>query len=411
MNFEILLMISLLMIGIGAWLMVLSIVKTQTILDILEDQIGLQAWKELRLLMVFFLVGYCLSFLLLITQQWQLLPILIGLVFSLGSLFVLLNINLYHKTLHQLLETRVSQDIYRQAQFATETTLIELKKTQAKLIQNEKMSSLGQIVAGVAHEINNPVSFIHCNLKYIEQYSQVILHLLELYHQYFPQPSAEIQAELDAIDIEFLKEDYTKILHSMNVGTTRIKDIVLSLRNFSRLDQSEFKAVDIHEGIDSTLLILSHRLKATSIRPEILLIKDYEALPKIECYAGQLNQAFMNILANAIDAIDELSVKQKLEQNELNSSRITIRTSMVDQFIEIAIADSGGGIPEAIQPQIFNPFFTTKPIGKGTGMGLSISYQIICDQHHGQLNFSSIPGKPTEFAILIPIEQKMGDRK
>jgi C4-dicarboxylate-specific signal transduction histidine kinase len=166
-------MISLLMIGIGAWLMVLSIVKTQTILDILEDQIGLQAWKELRLLMVFFLVGYCLSFLLLITQQWQLLPILIGLVFSLGSLFVLLNINLYHKTLHQLLETRVSQEIYRQAQFATETTLIELKKTQAKLIQNEKMSSLGQIVAGVAHEINNPVSFIHCNLKYIEQYSQV----------------------------------------------------------------------------------------------------------------------------------------------------------------------------------------------------------------------------------------------
>ena len=411
MNFEILLMISLLMIGIGAWLMVLSIVKTQTILDILEDQIGLQAWKELRLLMVFFLVGYCLSFLLLITQQWQLLPILIGLVFSLGSLFVLLNINLYHKTLHQLLETRVSQEIYRQAQFATETTLIELKKTQAKLIQNEKMSSLGQIVAGVAHEINNPVSFIHCNLKYIEQYSQVILHLIELYHQYFPEPPAEIQTELDAIDIEFLKEDYTKILHSMNVGTTRIKDIVLSLRNFSRLDQSEFKAVDIHEGIDSTLLILSHRLKATSIRPEILLIKDYEALPKIECYAGQLNQAFMNILANAIDAIDELSVKQKLEQNELNSSRITIRTSMVDQFIEIAIADSGGGIPEAIQPQIFNPFFTTKPIGKGTGMGLSISYQIICDQHHGQLNFSSIPGKPTEFAILIPIEQKMGDRR
>ena len=411
MNFEILLMISLLMIGIGAWLMVLSIVKTQTILDVLEDQIGLQAWKDLRLLMVFFLVGYCLSFLLLITQQWQLLPILIGLVFSLGSLFVLLNINLYHKTLHQLLETRVSQDIYRQAQFATETTLIELKKTQAKLIQNEKMSSLGQIVAGVAHEINNPVSFIHCNLKYIEQYSQVILHLIELYHQYFPEPPAEIQTELDAIDIEFLKEDYTKILHSMNVGTTRIKDIVLSLRNFSRLDQSEFKAVDIHEGIDSTLLILSHRLKATSIRPEILLIKDYEALPKIECYAGQLNQAFMNILANAIDAIDELSVKQKLEQNELNSSRITIRTSMVDQFIEIAIADSGGGIPEAIQPQIFNPFFTTKPIGKGTGMGLSISYQIICDQHHGQLNFSSIPGKPTEFAILIPIEQKMGDRR
>jgi two-component system, NtrC family, sensor kinase len=408
MNFDILLIISLLMIGIGAGLMVLSIIKTQTILDILQDQIGLRAWKNLRLLMVFFLVGYCLAFLLLIAQKWQLLPILIGLVFSLGSLFVLLNINLYHKTLHQLLETRVSQEVYRQAQFATETTLIELKKTQAKLIQSEKMSSLGQIVAGVAHEINNPVSFIHGNLKYIEQYTQVILHLIQLYHQYLPQPPAEIQAELDAIDIEFLEEDYTKILHSMKVGTTRIKDIVLSLRNFSRLDHSEFKAVDIHEGIDSTLLILSHRLKATSIRPEILLIKDYEALPNIECYAGQLNQAFMNILANAIDAIDELSIKQKSQKIELNSSYITIRTSMVNQFIEIAIADNGGGIPESIQPQILNPFFTTKPIGKGTGMGLSISYQIICDQHHGQLNFSSIPGTPTEFAILIPIQQRMG---
>lgn len=405
MNFEILLLVSLLLIAIGAGFMLLSIVKTKTILALLQEEIGLRSWKNLRLLMVFFLAGYCISFLLLVAQQWQLLPILIGLVFSLGSIFVFLNVNLYHNTLHQLLATRVSQEVYRQAQVATESTLIELQKTQAKLIQSEKMSSLGQIVAGVAHEINNPVSFIHGNLKYIEQYTQIILHLIQLYHQYFPQPPAEIQAELDAIDIDFLEEDFTKILHSMNVGTKRIKDIVLSLRNFSRLDQAEFKAVDIHEGIDSTLLILSHRFKATASRPEIRLVKEYEALPNVECYPGQLNQAFMNILANAIDAIDEHSAQQKLAQTEVDSGLIVIRTSMVGRFIEIAIADNGCGISKSIQGKIFNPFFTTKPIGKGTGMGLSIGYQIICDQHHGQLNFYSIPGQNTEFAIQIPIQQ------
>lgn len=405
MNFEILLLVSLLLIAIGAGFMLLSIVKTKTILALLQEEIGLRSWKNLRLLMVFFLAGYCISFVLLVAQQWQLLPILIGLVFSLGSIFVFLNVNLYHNTLHQLLATRVSQEVYRQAQVATESTLIELQKTQAKLIQSEKMSCLGQIVAGVAHEINNPVSFIHGNLKYIEQYTQIILHLIQLYHQYFPQPPAEIQAELDAIDIDFLEEDFTKILHSMNVGTKRIKDIVLSLRNFSRLDQAEFKAVDIHEGIDSTLLILSHRFKATASRPEIRLVKEYEALPNVECYPGQLNQAFMNILANAIDAIDEHSAQQKLAQTEVDSGLIVIRTSMVGRFIEIAIADNGCGISKSIQGKIFNPFFTTKPIGKGTGMGLSIGYQIICDQHHGQLNFYSIPGQNTEFAIQIPIQQ------
>ena len=405
MNFEILLLVSLLLIAIGAGFMLLSIVKTKTILALLQEEIGLRSWKNLRLLMVFFLAGYCISFLLLIAQQWQLLPILIGLVFSLGSIFVFLNVNLYQNTLHQLLATRVSQEVYRQAQVATEATLIELQKTQAKLIQSEKMSSLGQIVAGVAHEINNPVSFIHGNIKYIEQYTQTILHLLQLYHQYFPQPPAEIQTELDAIDLEFMEEDYSKILNSMNVGTKRIKDIVLSLRNFSRLDQAEFKAVDIHEGIDSTLLILSHRLKATAIRPEIRLVKEYEALPNVECYPGELNQAFMNILANAIDAIDEHSAQQQLAQTEAYSGQIAIRTSIVGRFIEIAIADNGCGISKSIQAKIFNPFFTTKPIGKGTGMGLSISYQIICDRHHGKLNFYSIPGQKTEFAIQIPIEQ------
>lgn len=403
MNIDFLLLVSLLLIALGAGFMLLSIIKTQKILNLLKEQSGYLAWKILRFLMVFFLLGYCLALFLLINQQWQFLPILIGLVFCLGSLFVLFNVNIYHYTFQQLLATRVTQEVYRRAQIATETTLIELKKTQAKLIHSEKMSSLGQIVAGIAHEINNPIGFIHGNLRYIEEYTQVILHLIQLYHKYLPHPPTEIKTELEAVDFDFLKKDITKILQSMNVGTTRIKDIVLSLRNFSRLDQAEFKEVDIHEGIDSSLLILSHRLNATSTRPQISVVKEYEALPKVECCAGQLNQAFMNIIANAIDAIHERNDGENTNQLDTNVGEITIRTSVVDGFMQIAIADNGCGIPQSIQGKIFNPFFTTKQIGQGTGMGLSISYHIICEKHHGQLSCSSIPGKLTEFTILIPI--------
>jgi signal transduction histidine kinase len=288
-----------------------------------------------------------------------------------------------------------------------QNALYDLSRTQAQMVQSEKMSALGQMVAGVAHEINNPVNFIHGNLTYIEQYSQGMLRLIKLYHQHLPEPPAEIVAEREEIDIDFLEADLTKILYSMNIGTTRIKDIVLSLRNFSRLDETEVKSVDIHEGINSTLLILGHRLKADSNRPEILVIEEYDILPKVECYAGQLNQVFMNLLANAIDAIEERNLKQKCEKMQANQGQITIRTSVVDKSIEIAIADNGYGIPESIQGQIFNPFFTTKAIGKGTGMGLSISYQIICDKHHGQLSCTSISGEGTEFLIQIPIQQKI----
>ncbi|MBE9188322.1 HAMP domain-containing histidine kinase [Microcoleus sp. LEGE 07076] len=358
--------------------------------------------------MCVFLVGYCFALFLLVNQQWQLLPILIGLVFGLGSLFVLLSVNIYHYTFQQLLATRVSQEVYRQAQIETETTLIELQRTQAKLIQSEKMSSLGQIVAGIAHEINNPVGFIDGNLRYIEQYTQIILHLIQLYHKYLPHPPTEIQTELDAIDLDFIKQDITKILHSMNVGTTRIKNIVSSLRNFSGLDRAELKEVDIHEGIDSTLLILNHRLNATSIRPQISIVKEYESLSKVECNAAELNQAVMNIIANAIDAIDEKIFQQNTDGFETILGQITVRTSIVNQFVQIAIADNGCGIPQSIQGQIFNPFFTTKDIGQGTGMGLSISYHIICEKHRGQLNFSSTPGKLTEFTIQIPIKYGQG---
>lgn len=315
--------------------------------------------------------------------------------------------------------------------------LDELQRTQAQVIQSEKMSSLGQLVAGVAHEINNPVNFIHGNLNYVQEYTQDLLEFVQLYQHHYPDPAPEIQAAAEDIDLEFLQADLPKMMSSMKIGTDRIRQIVLSLRTFSRMDEAEIKPVDLHEGIDSTLLILQHRLKARSDRPEILINKDYGSLPLVECYAGQLNQVFMNILTNAIDAIEETpkfkgeslkletqfsaqrstdasdqfprndsknGLENPLENNTSNLPTITIRTSVVDaQWVQIAIADNGPGMPHSIQQRIFNPFFTTKPIGKGTGMGMSISYQIVTEKHRGKLECFSIPGKGTEFIIQIPI--------
>ena len=271
------------------------------------------------------------------------------------------------------------------------------------------MSSLGQLVAGVAHEINNPVSFIHGNLRYLEEYSQNLLNIVQLYQQHYPNPNPEIQEESDAIDLDFLQKDLLKILSSMKLGTDRICNIVLSLRIFSRMDEAEFKPVDIHEGIDSTLLILQHRLKNKPEYSEIQVIRNYDNLPLVECYGGQLNQVFMNILANAIDAVDEVNEKRTVQERKENSSQITISTSVIDsEWVQIAIADTGLGIPESIQKQIFNPFFTTKPIGKGTGMGMAISHQIITEKHGGKLMCFSTPGTGAEFVIRIPIQKQVG---
>ncbi len=289
-----------------------------------------------------------------------------------------------------------------------ENMLDSLHKMQAQMIQSEKMSALGQMVAGIAHEINNPVSFIYGNLSHISQYTHDLLRLVQLYHRYFPNPPAEIQTERKTIDLEFVEKDAIMVLQSMNIGTERIRDIVLSLRNFSRLDESEFKAVDIHEGIDNTLMILQHRLKATDKRPEIQVIRDYGNLCNVECNAGQANQVFMNILVNAIDALEEFNAKRTYQEIRDNPSRITIHTSVVGLFwVKIAIADNGSGIPESIQKKIFNPFFTTKPVGKGTGMGMAISYQIITEKHRGKLEFFSTPGEGTEFVVQIPMRQQV----
>lgn len=278
--------------------------------------------------------------------------------------------------------------------------LNKLRQTQVQLIQSEKMSSLGHLVAGIAHEINNPVNFIYGNLSHVNTYVKDLLNLLTLYQQHYPNPNDEIQRKAKTIDVSFLVEDLPKILSSMEIGTERIKEIVLSLRNFSRLDESDKKLVDIHEGIENTMLILRHRLQATAEHPNIAIIKEYGDIPQVECYASQLNQVFMNILSNAIDAVEESVVKT---QNP--KPKIRIRTEISrPNYVVIKIADNGAGIPEEIQPRIFDPFFTSKPVGKGTGLGLSISYQIVDHKHGGTLKYKTKPNNGTEFWIEIPVK-------
>ncbi|MEO0538586.1 MAG: ATP-binding protein [Cyanobacteria bacterium P01_A01_bin.123] len=288
-----------------------------------------------------------------------------------------------------------------------EEALEQLNQQQMQLVQAEKMSSLGQLVAGVAHEINNPVSFIHGNLSHAQQYAEDLLNFVQLYQQHYSNPSAEIQREAEEIDLEFLQEDLPKMLNSMRLGTDRIRQIVLSLRNFSRMDEADFKDVNIHDGLDSTLLILQHRLKDTPEHPAIQVFKDYGDLPRVDCYPGQLNQVFMNILANAIDALEEVNAEQTYQEIRENPSQITLRTSVIEnQWVQIEIADNGPGVPETVQRRVFDPFFTTKSLGKGTGMGMSISYQIITEKHGGKLTCISTPGEGATFIIQIPSRQQ-----
>ncbi|UKO97805.1 sensor histidine kinase [Nostoc sp. UHCC 0870] len=275
----------------------------------------------------------------------------------------------------------------------------QLKKTQVQLVQTEKMSSLGRLVAGIAHEINNPVNFIYANLSYIQKYTEDLLNLLGVYQKCISDPPANIIKQAQEIELDFLLEDLPKALSSVEMGAERIRQIVLSLRNFSRLDEAELKKVDIHEGLDSTLVILAHRLKASADSPGIEIIKKYGDLPLVYCYAGQINQVFMNILSNAIDAIEECNKYETYHQNI-----ITITTEfLVPDWISIRIADNGLGIPESIKSQVFDPFFTTKEVGMGTGLGLSISYQIIVEQHKGKIWCNSGLSKGTEFVMEIPV--------
>ena len=277
-----------------------------------------------------------------------------------------------------------------------EQAFAELQQAQTRLIQTEKMSSLGQLVAGVAHEINNPVSFIYGNVKPATRYANSLVDLLKQYQKHYPNPPEDLAEELEDLDFEFITDDLLKLLASMKLGAERIRQIVSSLRTFSRKDEAEKKRVDIHDGLDSTLLILGHQLKAQQTRQEITVKKDYGELPSIVCYAGQLNQVFMNILSNAIDALENVS-----------EPVLSISTAVVKGQATIQISDNGAGMKAKVRSQIFNPFFTTKAIGKGTGMGLSISYQIVTERHGGSLTCDSIPGQGTTFTIQIP--QQLAD--
>ena len=286
-----------------------------------------------------------------------------------------------------------------------ETALKKLKQAQIQLIQTEKMSSLGQLVAGVAHEINNPVNFIHGNLAYTAEYTHSLLQLLNTYQESYPQPTTTVQTALDASDLEFLNEDLPKMLSSMKVGTDRIRQLVLSLRTFARLDEAQKKPADIHEGINSTLMILQSHLKSKPDRPGIQIIKTYGDFPPVECYAGQLNQVFMNLLSNAIDALEgETKFLHVSEPPRVPTIRIQTALLTPD-CLEIEITDNGPGIPDEVRQQIFNPFFTTKEAGKGTGLGLSISYQIVVEKHGGQLDCCSTVGQGTTFRITLPNRQ------
>lgn len=308
------------------------------------------------------------------------------------------NLEEYNHTLEEKVEIRTQE--LNEKKKHLEQTLNNLKNTQSQLIQSEKMSSLGQMIAGIAHEINNPINFIHGNITHTSNYVHDLLDLIALYQQeYFP--TLRIQERQEEIDFDFLAKDLLKILDSMKTGSSRISDIVLSLRNFSRLDEAKMKLVDIHEGIDNTLLILQHRFKERSSRPEIKVIKKYILLPKVNCYAGQINQVFMNILNNAIDALD----LAKNERRPLYQPTICIYTEIANsKTVRVKIIDNGSGMTEPIKQKMFDPFFTTKPVGSGTGLGLSISYQIIVNEHAGNLYCNSILGEGTEFIIEIPID-------
>ena len=324
---------------------------------------------------------------------------------------------------------RLSESQLRTKNQELAKALRDVQKTQSMMVQNEKMVSLGQLVAGVAHEINNPVSFIYGNVMHADDYFQDLLKMLQLYQQEYPRPTPAIQQEIDNIDLNFLLTDLPKLLKSMKMGAERIRQIVLSLKNFSRLDEAEQKQVDIHEGIESTLLILQHRFKETAGHPKITLLKEFGNLPRVQCYAGQLNQVFMNIIGNAIDALEEametgqwadgelapipycpsptlrICTDVKYEQDALMQADSAVSDDSIryPSHIVIRIADNGPGIPIDVHERLFDPFFTTKEPGKGTGLGLSISYQIVVEKHGGRLLCNSAPGQGTEFAIEIPV--------
>ncbi|MDJ1169060.1 response regulator [Roseofilum sp. BLCC_M154] len=283
---------------------------------------------------------------------------------------------------------------------------LDLKAAQLQLIQEFGQSTLGELVAGIAHEINNPVNFVYGNLAHAGQYHQEIMHLLDLYETYYPNPHPEIQDWQEKIDLDFLKQDYFRLLASMKQGAERIKSTVIALQTFSRLDQSEYKAVNLHEGIDSIFSLIEHRLQQKPYRPAIKVVKNYYDLPLIRCYCAQLNQVFMNLLINGVDAIDAKFSAPEQDRNNNQTPQLSVTTSLEERdnrrYAQIQIADNGVGMSASLQQRMFEQFFTTKTMGKGTGLGLAIARQIIEEKHQGIIACQSELGQRTEFTLLIP---------
>ncbi|MBE9032346.1 HAMP domain-containing histidine kinase [filamentous cyanobacterium LEGE 11480] len=309
---------------------------------------------------------------------------------------------MYGQITAEIAARKQSEQDLRTSADTLQQTLKELQSTQAKLVQSEKMSSLGQLVAGVAHEVNNPMNFIHGNLNYVGQVTQDLLGIINQYQADYPKLTAQLAAQIEDVDLEFVRQDLPNLITSMQDGAKRIQDLVLSFRNFSRLDEAERKPADLNQGLDSTLMLLQHRLRATEGRREIAVIKQYQALPLVECYPAQINQVFLSLLNNAVDAIERRS-----PQADDAQPQIELITRVVDHHLEVEIGDNGIGMTEEIRRHAFDPFFTTKDVGEGQGLGLAISYQTIVDGHQGELICQSMCQRGTTFTIRLPIDSSV----
>lgn len=400
----------------GAVVMSLAIVKTKQITawlkcenenlrtsDHQKPEQGLQNWRILSALMSFFLLGYCLTAYLVIYRQSDWLTVLTGVVFFVGALFVLFSVSVYATTLHQLIESQVKLREESDRTIQALEKLRQVQHSQMLTIHTEKMHSLGQMSAGIAHEINNPVNFIYGNLTHIQQYATDLFSLISAYEQQSVQPANATPATLakeiaEEIDLDFIRTDIFKTLHSMKMGSDRIKKIVSTMRNFSRLDESQYKLADVTEGIKSTLMMLQGKLNDSPLKIEVATHYDPQLSP-LYCDPRAINQALLQILGNAIESFDS---KSNLIPKQPPIIEISTR-QIDDHWTEIIISDNGKGISDKNISYIFDPFFTTKPIGKGTGLGLSISHQIIVEQHKGRLSCCSQPCKGTAFILKLPV--------